>query len=168
MEDGPGRAIAVRPVGPNDAEAVVTLAWELLRYHAEISPWLAPAPTIERFADAWQPYFERFAGVDGRLALVAELDRRLAGYLLACLRDLPPILEGPPELLVAEVMVVAEQRGRGVGRSLMGAAYEWGVRHGCQIARLHVYEPNEGAMGFYEREGFEVHERVMLKRIAGI
>jgi len=166
MEERRLPGITVRPLTREDAKTVVVLGWELLHYHAGISKWIVPVRSFECFAEAWRPYLDRFVGVDGRLALVAEVGGGLAGYLLACLRDLPPILDGPPELLVTEVMVVPRNRGAGVGGALMRAAYDWGRRRGCLVARVNVYEPNEGAIGFYEREGFATHERVMLKRIA--
>ncbi|MBD3177104.1 MAG: GNAT family N-acetyltransferase [Armatimonadia bacterium] len=158
----------VRPAGLDDADGITRLAWDLLRFHAELSPeWTRPLDGYDAFHEVWHPYLYGFISGTGSEAMVATVGDRLVGYLLLALRDRPPIFQGPPDLVVAEVMVIPELRGAGVGARLMAAGYDWGAEKGAGYARLHVYEHNAGALRFYEREGFISHERVLLRKLDG-
>ena len=53
-----------------------------------------------------------------------------------------------------DIVVRAEFRGRGLGRSLTRALMNWGRDGGAQLAYLQVGDVNSGARGLYESLGF--------------
>ena len=50
--------------------------------------------------------------------------------------------------------VASSQRGRGLGRALLGAAARWGADRGLPHVALTVREDRPGARGLYQRAGF--------------
>lgn len=158
---------STRVASLQDIEALTGLAWELLQHHAQLSaPGVVALSTYSEFRQVWVPYVLDLIRDPDSAAIMAEQDGCLVGYALLALRSHPPVFLGPPDLIIAEVLVVPELRRRGVGTRLMAAAYDWGRRRGAGYARLHVYEGNEGAIRFYEREGFCPRERVLVKRLS--
>lgn len=58
------------------------------------------------------------------------------------------------ETYVDYLGVAPAQRGRGLGRALLGAAAAWGAQHGRGHVALTVREDSHGALGLYARAGF--------------
>jgi ribosomal protein S18 acetylase RimI-like enzyme len=157
--------LRIRPAHEEDVPALTRLGRQLLELHAGLAPqWLVPAGGPEQFAEVWGPYLRQFLAEPGALVLAAEAPE-VVGYLMAAVRAHPPVVAGPPDLMVYEVAVAPSHQGCGIGAALMRAAYRWGRERGCGYARLHVFDGNTQARAFYEREGFEACERVLLRRI---
>jgi ElaA protein len=82
---------------------------------------------------------------------------RLDGRPVATGRLLPRLDDG--RCHIGRVAVLAELRGRGIGRSLMQALHELARRRGIEeitlAAQLH-------AIGFYERLGYVARDEVFL------
>jgi ribosomal protein S18 acetylase RimI-like enzyme len=60
-----------------------------------------------------------------------------------------------PLLNIHDLAVLAEHRGRGVGRSLLRAVEEHARRHDCCKLTLEVQEDNPRARALYDSFGFE-------------
>jgi ribosomal protein S18 acetylase RimI-like enzyme len=65
-------------------------------------------------------------------------------------------------LSVENLYVVPEQRRRGIGRGLMGAAYAWGTARALTKVRLGVWHNNHVAKAFYRSLGYR-ELRVVLE-----
>lgn len=63
-----------------------------------------------------------------------------------------------PLLNVHDLAVLAEFRGRGVGRALLSAAEQHARERGCAKLTLEVREDNAGARRLYEQYGFRDYE----------
>jgi GNAT superfamily N-acetyltransferase len=64
------------------------------------------------------------------------------------------LLEGRGDLLVLwDLRVHPEARGRGVGSALFGAAVEWGRSRGCTRLKVETQNVNVPACRFYARQG---------------
>jgi ElaA protein len=115
-------------------EMPVAQAYELLRFRQAVFvvEQRSPYPDLDgRDAEAWH--------------LLLRRDGELAGYLR--------LLAPPPALRIGRVCVTAPQRGRGLGRRLVGAALACARRHhpGCAIG-LSAQTP---LVPFYRKFGFE-------------
>ena len=75
--------------------------------------------------------------------------------LVALLQTMATEEDGMPVLYVLEMQVAESERGRGLGHELMERAREEAAALGLPLM-LTVLESNEGALRFYEREGFAV------------
>jgi ribosomal-protein-alanine acetyltransferase len=91
---------------------------------------------------------ERGESLIRRLGLVAEIDRRVVGFLVG--RAVP----GDEEAELENMAVGAEDRNRGVGAALMKEFLVWCVAGGSLRMHLEVRESNGAARRFYERHGF--------------
>ena len=62
--------------------------------------------------------------------------------------------EGGPALLVEDVVVDANHRGRGVGRALLAALADWASSRGVRRLQLLADGTNGPALAFYDRLGW--------------
>ena len=62
--------------------------------------------------------------------------------------------EGGPALLVEDVVVDANHRGRGVGRALLAALADWARGRGVRRLQLLADGSNGSALAFYDRLGW--------------
>ena len=95
--------------------------------------------------------------------LLAEEDGRAIGYAMVSVIGSQVTLTTRDRMAELETLSVAEgERGHGVGRALMDAAYA--VMRELEITEvmLYVLEGNDGAVRFYERLGLQPYLRVML------
>lgn len=76
------------------------------------------------------------------------------GQLLACIEVCPE--EWSNRLMVTELWVCDELRGKGLGRRLMDKAKEVAVNQGRRAIILETQSCNTNAIGFYLHQGFEL------------
>ncbi len=92
-----------------------------------------------------------------RTLIVAEHDGRVIGCVHVFIRraQAHPV-HRPREVGVIDNLVVAEsERRRGHGAILIDAAHAWLLQRGVREAELSVYQFNEPALAFYQREGYQ-------------
>jgi ribosomal protein S18 acetylase RimI-like enzyme len=98
----------------------------------------------------------------GTVVLIAEKDAQRAGFLIL-LTDVPDDITHMRQAFVAYVAVRAEDRGRGVGRTLIQAAIAEGQRRNLPHISLMVSANNAAARTLYESEQF-LHDRILMIR----
>lgn len=135
--------VAIRPCLPADRDAVLALLLAQLQEH-----------------DNTTPTAEVAAGLDGLLehpergaVLVAARDDRVIG--IAVLSTMWTLEHGGQAIWLDELHVEPAQRGGGVGRRLLAAAYDTARRLGARTLDLEVVAGHERAAELYAREGFE-------------
>ncbi|MHC4416731.1 MAG: GNAT family N-acetyltransferase [Planctomycetota bacterium] len=140
-----GRDLAIRPARPEDERPVVSLArrsFRSSRFH--LDPAIGDEIANEIKAQWVGNYFR---GKRGNALVVAEVEKEIAGFLLA--------LEAPDGAVVVDLVATDEEhRGRGIAGDMTRLAQEQfldasRLRVGTQIA-------NGPALRAYERLGFAV------------
>lgn len=132
--------VCIRTAGPEDAPVAGRLLDAFNREFDDPSPgadWLA-----ERLTD--------LLGRGGTIVL-------LAGDGpdgIAVVRTRPALWSGGDEWYLAELYVVPEHRGRGVGRALLGAVVDTARSNGADLVDLATTEDDVAARGLYESMGF--------------
>ncbi len=112
---------------------------------------LAALVALERrcFSHPWSEQGFRGAMEDSRslvLVLRAAGSRAIVAYgVFQVVAD---------ELLIHDLAVAPEQRGRRLGRRLLSLALEVAARRGARTAHLEVRESNRPALGLYRSVGF--------------
>jgi GNAT superfamily N-acetyltransferase len=129
-------AIKIRHATGHDAAAVATLAGELAQSFAF---------SREQFSSSYAALLD----TGDACLLVADGGARPVGYLLG-FWHLTFYANGPVGW-VEEILVRGEDRGRGVGRSLMTAFEQWAARRGCTLVAL----ATRRAAPFYSALGYE-------------
>ncbi len=72
-----------------------------------------------------------------------------------------------PGIYLEDLFVVPEQRGRGVGRALLGQLAQVAVERGCGRLEWAVLDWNEDAIKFYERLGAKPNSEWTVYRLTG-
>ena len=67
---------------------------------------------------------------------------------------------------VLELIVSEKKRGQNVGTLLMNKIEEYFQQHGCSIAQVEVFEPNNLAVNFYKKLGYNGRVIDMIKKIS--
>ena len=147
-------AVLIRPYRVDDREAVIACVRALQTYEVQYEPRMKPPQDIgDWYVDGQLEECRQKNGV----ILVAELAGGIVGYTTVYAAE---VCEDPDEeayeyAYVADVAVNPDQRGRGIGRSLLEAAERHARDHGSKWLRISVLAQNRIAAGLYERFGFE-------------
>jgi len=88
---------------------------------------------------------------EGRTLLVADLSRRLVGFVSVRERD---HWAGGRDAYIGELVVDEAYEGKGIGRALIAAAVAWAGERGVAAVTLETGAANARARAFYARIGF--------------
>jgi RimJ/RimL family protein N-acetyltransferase len=141
--------IAVRPAEPHDADQLVRLAAAVGREPGE---WLLTTETWRSAADERRYLKAVRRHSDAAVFVAVDEQHDTVVGRLSLARDPHPASSHVADL---GLMVAAEYRRRGIGRSLLTAAVEWARAAGIRKLELHVFPWNEPAIRLYESFGFE-------------
>lgn len=130
------RGFVLREAGPADAEAIARLLGEL--GHP------TPAADVPRRLAAMR--------AEGGQALLAD-DRALGPVGLMTLSSHAALHAAGPVAYITALVTTEAVRGRGVGRALVAAAFDWARRRGCVRLSVTSAERRAGAHAFYPRCG---------------
>lgn len=153
MTGSPGPAglrVVVRRARAADLAAAADLFRDLEEHQSD---WrvFEPRPGFE--AEVGDRY--RRALEDSRLLhLVAEEDGRVVGMGVGELVR-PSIASDEEALEISNVVVLPSHRGRGIARLLVAALAAFGRERGVERGIIKVFSPNEDALAFWARLGFE-------------
>lgn len=104
---------------------------------------------------------ERLADENVRI-FVAEAAGRLAGMILLKIKTVDhPLFYAQDYLHVSTLIVAADYHGQGVAQMLLETAVNFAQERQLHQIRLNVYEFNQRAIAFYEKEGFTTLSRQM-------
>jgi RimJ/RimL family protein N-acetyltransferase len=155
----PGQEPVLRYTNAIEDLAALEPVWNALQvHHAAISPDLGPQTPARATPDAWRirrSKYERWLGDPDTFFVIAEADGEPVGY--ACVTIGMPFAGWATGNRIAELetlTVLADQRGKGVGASLLEAAWQRLVELGVEDMTITTTVTNVDAQRFYEREGF--------------
>jgi GNAT superfamily N-acetyltransferase len=135
--------IAVRPLQLSDIGAVMQL-------HRELG-W---NPAFQADGTTLKQRLETLISEDGALLLVAELGGRVVGYIHG--QMVVHLLFAGREMLISEVFVIEQERGKGVGKALIAAIESEAVKQRCfRISVLNSRERESYKRGFYPSLGYQ-------------
>jgi ribosomal protein S18 acetylase RimI-like enzyme len=152
----------IRPATAEDHASITMLEAEIQTQHHEGAPFIFPPTGVI-------PYDEYLALLarPNEGVLIALENGAAAGYLNYELIDRGAnyYTYGEKLLHVHVLTVKASHRGRKIGEALMERAEEIGREFGASRMTLEVYAFNEGAVRFYERNGFGKLKHMMSKSL---
>jgi RimJ/RimL family protein N-acetyltransferase len=139
--------ILVRRADSGDAAALVELAEQVGR---EEGRWILTTSGWRSVAEE-RRYLKAVQRHADAAVFVVEDDGRIVGRL-SLSRDPHPSSQHVADL---GLMVAADYRRRGIGRTLLEEAVRWAQESGVRKLELHVFPWNEPALKLYETFGFE-------------
>lgn len=135
--------IKIRPLRPDDIDAVMQL-------HRELG-W---NPAFKADGSTLRQRLRTLITGDNALLLVAEKNGEVVGYIHG--DTLTYLLFAGREMMISEVFVCAEERGKGVGKALMTAIEAEAAKRKCfRINVMNSRERESYKRGFYPSQGYE-------------
>lgn len=160
-------AAHVRPLRRGDLPRLAELRLWYLAETARLEPRLRLADDArDRVAASVAAWW----GQDDRVVLVVEdplalapvgEDPPLLGYATGLMSVWPPVFRVQHVGEVSECFVVPASRGKGRGRTLLGALVEALARRGAAVLRAPVPARNDGSLGLFQALGFSPWMRVL-------
>ena len=143
-----------------DRTAVNEIARQVHALHVE---W---RPDIYCMADELYPQ-ERFdEAVANRQLYVAKIEGNVVGYALLRTRDVNVNGLKPCRIMLIDEFGVHEAaRGHGIGTEMMADIRALAKAFRCNNLKLGVYPQNDGAIRFYERNGFMIRSIDMMANV---
>jgi GNAT superfamily N-acetyltransferase len=135
--------VEIREARRDDWLAVAALLAELGR----------PDVLAEADADAHREAFEEYLARPDSVALVAEEDGRIVGFVDMEYRS--RLNFSSPQAWIPDLVVTERARSQGTGKALLAACEERARTHGCFALSLESASWRERAHAFYEREGMQ-------------
>ena len=139
----PKEKIRIRPLKPDDIEAV-------MRLHRELG-W---NPAFKADGSTLRQRLHALITEENALLLVAEIKGRVVGYIHGEL--VTYLLFAGREMFISEVFVDEDYRDHGVGKSLMATIEAEAAREKCfRITVMNGRERESYKRGFYPSQGYE-------------
>lgn len=146
----------IRPVEPADVEVLHRFIVEL----AEEERF--PGPVTAQPGDVAAALFGPHPVAQ---AVVAEVDRQLAGFAL--FYPTYSTVLGRAGIHLEDLYVGPEHRGSGLGRALLAHLAELAVRRGCTRLEWWVLRTNEAGLRFYDRVHARTLDELVVLRLDG-
>jgi GNAT superfamily N-acetyltransferase len=172
LVDSEKLALTIREARDDDAAGIARLGQENSGYYVQLAPELFRLPDEEGLVEFIENDREWREGPEN-LALVAEDDGAIAGYLEASLqrpdetarwqgqRDLSEI-----RLFINFVGTADAYKRHGVATKLVQAAEEWGRERGAVVALCDTFIESPLSVPFWERRmGYERRAIIFRKRL---
>jgi GNAT superfamily N-acetyltransferase len=102
-------------------------------------------------------HFGNMMSDENRLLIVVEDSNRIAGYLAASTRTMPPVFERQRIGLISELCVSPTMRRHGIGRSLFEHARDWFLQNGIKRIEVRTLIGNQESTAFWKNLGFEAY-----------
>jgi len=147
--------IIIRPLKPNDIS-------DIMQLHRELG-W---NPAFKADGSTLKQRLEALITGENALLLVAELKGKVVGYIHG--EIVTYLLFAGREMLVSELFVRENVRGRGVGKALLNTIESEAVTQKCfRISVLNSRERESYKRGFYPSLGYEerTHTANFTKRL---
>jgi GNAT superfamily N-acetyltransferase len=165
-------ATTLRPARAGDGEDLARIWLDMARYYTDLAPDLFQVPDHDGLA-AWFEEWLPTISSDDRLFLVAELESRVVGSVLATVARPAPdagrqLLRelGLVRVIVDALVVESAYWRRGTGTALLTAVEEWARDRGAVVALLDTWIDSPVSVPFYEhRMGYDRRALRMRKRL---
>lgn len=152
----------IRRAGARDLAPLVALWRDLALHHAPLDPLYTLHEDADRAIEAlWRA---QLADADGAV-LVWEEGSGIRGVCAARVDRAPPIFRETRRLTIADLVVAASHRRRGIGRRLAEAMLGWGRERGLARAEVRVVARNAEGRAFWRALGFEPLVDVLQRRL---
>jgi len=153
----------IRAAEQKDISTILELLRQVGQVHHDVRPDL--------FRDGAQKYdvpaLEALLKDPNRPIFVAETEGRVEGYCF-CIRKSTrddPVLWNEEELYIDDLCVDERSRGKGVAQALYRHVVAYARESGCDSVTLNVWEGNDRARAFYEKQGLTPRKTMLEYRL---
>ena len=152
--------MTIRLAQPEDIPALLGLLEQILSVHHQARP--------DIFKGSGGKYskeeLKQLMAQDKTPIFVYEnADGQILGHLFVTIKEVSdnPVLHPIKSLFIEDLCVDQATRGQKIGDQLYQFAVNYAREIGCYNLTLNVWNDNEGALRFYQRQGMKPQETVM-------
>lgn len=150
----------IEPAQPEDIPAIMELLSQVLEVHAQLRPDVFIPGTAKYTPVELQSIIEN---EDTPIFVARRENAHVDGYIFCVIKE-PPFtntMKKQKTLFVDDLCVAELAKGSGAANKLLQHAIDFGREIGCYNVTLNVWEGNERARRFYEKQGMFVRESQM-------
>lgn len=152
--------MTIRLAQPKDIPALLGLLGQILSVHHQARPDI-----FKESGGKYSPQeLEQLMAQDKTPIFVYEnADGQILGHLFVTIKEVSnnPVLHSIKTLFIEDLCVDQAARGQKIGDQLYQFAVSYAKEIGCYNLTLNVWNDNEGALRFYQRQGMKPQETVM-------
>ena len=152
--------MSIRLAQPKDIPDLLRLLEQILSVHHQARP------------DIFKEEGSKYSGQDLENLMMQEQtpifvyensDGQILGHLFVTIKEVTdnPVLQPIKTLFIEDLCVDQATRGQKIGDQLYQFAVSYAKEIGCYNLTLNVWNDNEGALRFYQRQGMKPQETVM-------
>lgn len=147
--------MAIRKALPADVDSLLTLLEQLFSIEQD----------FEFSEDRQRAGIKLMLESNRSVILVFEENERILGMVSG--QVLISTAEGKPALLVEDLVIIEEHRGRGIGGELLAAAGIWGRERGACRMQLLADCKNSKGLEFYRKNAWNRTNLICLRKYCG-
>ncbi|MFA5342274.1 MAG: GNAT family N-acetyltransferase [Clostridia bacterium] len=150
----------IRKAKKKDVEDIIRLLKQIAQLHHDRRP--------EIFKDNANKYTQelihyKIRKTDEYIAVAVDEKDKVVGYIF-CMFEVKKdhlVLQDRKVLYIDDFCVDEDKRGTGIGAQLFRHAHEYALNTECDAIELNVWEFNESALSFYNKQGLSTKYRRM-------
>lgn len=116
-------------------------------------------PHPDNVGEVWLESFRRTLGRFSNI-FIAELDGRVAGFMLCRIKRVPQYMGGVLVGELSDMWIIPQARRLGIGDKLSRLALDWLKEQGTHSVEIQVLKDNDASWKLYDRLGFQLEFRV--------
>ena len=155
--------IVIRKGRIKDKDELVDIWKQFMQYHADMASY--DFDMIKEAPDLWKKWFEKHVRSRNRLAVIAEREGKLVGYMLAEIQKRPPIFTTRNQAHINDAVVITSERNQGIGTKMLRHIEKWAREKDVKYTTLYVIPENDIGKNFWKKHGFKtimMNQRKML------
>ena len=152
--------MTIRSAQPKDIPALIGLLEQILSVHHQVRPDIFKGSGGKYSKEELK---QLMAQEQTPIFVYENEDGQFLGHLFVTIKEVSdnPVLHPIKTLFIEDLCVDQAARGQKIGDQLYHFAVNYAKKIGCYNLTLNVWNDNEGALRFYQRQGMKPQETVM-------
>ena len=152
--------MTIRLAQPNDIPALLGLLEQILSVHHQLRPDIFKGSGGKYSKEELK---QLMAQEHTPIFVYENEDGQILGHLFITIKEVSdnPVLHPIKTLFIEDLCVDQVARGQKIGDQLYQFAVSYAKKIGCYNLTLNVWNDNEGALRFHQRQGMKPQETVM-------
>ena len=157
--------IVIREADEDDSDRIADLLLKMQDEEKKFDPLLKSSSSHEMQESA-KRYAHNAVKNNDRITLVAEVDNRVVGFIIAKIFTYGGIYDKERAIYISDLYTEKEYRGKGIGSMLLHALEDEARKRDIRILELDTYAESENSIQFYSRRGYKAVD-IRMRKVLG-
>lgn len=145
-------AATLRHARADDVDALVELWLELTDFHVALDSYYTRKPDA---TELMRDHFAKKIEVENAVVIIAEIDGKVVGYLMAEPSTRPPVFQGNSALTISDTCVKSDHRRLGIGKAMVDELISIARNQNIDRVEVGYSARNDVSIAFWEKIGFK-------------